>query len=131
MILAAVPNSSLIKNNKMARLKPRSTPKPAAAPRRRELKTYAARKTLGNPAVTKMVRGQKHCDTGPAVMLADGTTEYWVDGLKHRSEGPAVLRGDGEHEFWFRGTKVSEFAHKALTLAQNGAGNGEWAKLFV
>lgn len=47
--------------------------------------------------------GNKHCATGPAVLLEDGTREYWMLGVRHRADGPAVVRTDGSFEYWLYG----------------------------
>ena len=41
-----------------------------------------------------------HHDDGPAVVLSDGHTEYWVDGELHRFDGPAIITPWGAEEYW-------------------------------
>jgi hypothetical protein len=48
--------------------------------------------------------GKKHSETGPAVMYADGSTEYWNHGVLHRDDDlPAVVWADGGLEWWIDG----------------------------
>lgn len=42
---------------------------------------------------------------GPAVILCDGTREWWLDDLPHRRGGPAVESADGTLEWWSLGNR--------------------------
>lgn len=44
-------------------------------------------------------------EDGPAIALADGHKEWWLDGERHRVDGPAVERADGGKEWWRNGVK--------------------------
>jgi len=57
--------------------------------------------------------GKLHNKKGPAVILVDGTMEYWRKGKRHRkngrvnhfswNNGPAIIRADGSEEYWRKG----------------------------
>jgi len=42
-------------------------------------------------------------ENGPAVILDDGTEEYYSGGIKHRANKPAVISPTGYQEFWTDG----------------------------
>ena len=46
--------------------------------------------------------GLIHCEDGPAVELASGTKEWWINGKRHRLDGPAVEYFGGK-EWWIKG----------------------------
>jgi hypothetical protein len=49
-----------------------------------------------------------HREDGPAVELAGGHKEWYVNGKRHREDGPAVEYADG-HKAWFiDGVSLSE-----------------------
>ena len=41
---------------------------------------------------------------GPAVLLADGTNEWWINGKLHREDGPAIEYPNGD-KFWYKNGK--------------------------
>jgi len=43
---------------------------------------------------------EKHRLDGPAVIMATGTKEWWVNGERHREGGPAVEHANGNTEWW-------------------------------
>jgi hypothetical protein len=43
---------------------------------------------------------------GPAIILRDGTEEWYENGVKHRVSGPAVTYPDGRVEYWMNGKKI-------------------------
>jgi len=47
--------------------------------------------------------GKHHRTDGPALELANGTKEWWVDGKLHRTDGPAVEHADGHKEWYLNG----------------------------
>jgi hypothetical protein len=63
-----------------------------------------------------------HCDEGPAVEWADGTTEWYCDGKLHREDGPALEGADGTTH-WYRDGK----RHREVGPATEWAdGNKSW-----
>ena len=53
--------------------------------------------------------GKRHREDGPAVVLNNGTKEWWIDGEKHRGDDlPAVENIDGTREWWFNGQQHRE-----------------------
>jgi len=50
--------------------------------------------------------GQKHRDSGPAVIMTDGTREYWVEGKLHNPHGPAI-DGPARKEHWLNGKRYA------------------------
>jgi hypothetical protein len=46
---------------------------------------------------------QLHREDGPAVEMANGTKEWWINGKLHREDGPAVEMANGTKEWWING----------------------------
>ena len=63
---------------------------------------------LADGSVEYYVNGKCHRTDGPAVIQADGRTEYWVNGKLHRTDGPAIIYADGTLEYWVDGTFIEE-----------------------
>ena len=55
--------------------------------------------------VWRNAQEQLHRDFGPAVVLADGTQEWWRNGQRHREDGPAIVWPDGS-QHWYRNDKL-------------------------
>jgi hypothetical protein len=49
--------------------------------------------------------GIKHRDGKPAVILKDGTKEWWLYGKRHCSNGPAMEWTSGSMEWWLDGKR--------------------------
>lgn len=41
----------------------------------------------------------------PAIVRADGRTEWWVNGQRHREDGPALITKTGDEEWFYKGVK--------------------------
>ena len=54
------------------------------------------------------VNGRCHRDDGPAVEWADGSQMWVVDGRRHRTDGPAVEMADGSRQWWVDGRQLTE-----------------------
>ena len=52
--------------------------------------------------------GQLHRDEGPAVIMTDGTKEWYHNGLRHRENGPASVMPNGRKEWWQNGKRHRE-----------------------
>ena len=52
--------------------------------------------------------GLPHRLNGPAMELANGTREWWVNGKKHREDGPAVEFPNGDKQWWFNGVLIQK-----------------------
>jgi hypothetical protein len=60
--------------------------------------------------------GKRHRDNSlPAVEYASGTKEYYVNNLNHRADGPAVIRSCGDTLWYFEG-KLHREGAPAVTL---------------
>ena len=49
--------------------------------------------------------GKYHREDGPAIELANGHKEYWINGKLHREDGPAIIYKDGS-KFWYINDKL-------------------------
>ena len=49
----------------------------------------------GGTVEWRTAHGALHREDGPAVMLPNGSKEWWVHGHKHRDDGPAITWADG------------------------------------
>ena len=49
-----------------------------------------------------------HREDGPALIYADGSTEWYYDGLRHCLTGPACFYSYGYKAFWIFGKQVTE-----------------------
>lgn len=47
-----------------------------------------------------------HRECGPAIIFPSGDMWYVQRGNLHRTDGPAIVRADGTSEFWVDGVKV-------------------------
>lgn len=53
--------------------------------------------------------GVIHCPGGlPAVMMSDGTLEFWVHGDLHREDGPAIDCPDRGQSWYWHGIEITE-----------------------
>lgn len=62
---------------------------------------------------------QLHRTDGPAIELADGSREWWLNGQCHQTDGPAVEYADGTCLWYLNGVQLSEEEHRARTQPQN------------
>ena len=44
-----------------------------------------------------------HRENGPAIELANGRKEWWINGNLHREDGPAIELANGRKEWWING----------------------------
>lgn len=63
-----------------------------------------------------------HRVEGPALVLADGSSEWYQRGKLHRLSGPAIIKADGSEE-WFLAGKRHRPTGPALTTAD---GSKHW-----
>ena len=84
---------------------------------------------MSNPEIdeygTKIWRNKKgevHRLDGPAVILTDGSQEWYENGKNHRLDGPAINRPDGSQE-WFVNGKLHRLNGPAMIWAD---GTKEW-----
>lgn len=61
---------------------------------------------LGSSIVIYDNEGHVNNSTGPAVEYGDGTLEWWQNDKPHREDGPAVIRANGETEYYVHGRQV-------------------------
>ena len=54
------------------------------------------------------VAGKRHRVGGPAIERADGTKIWCFNGHTHRTDGPAVVSADGTKEWWIMGGEGTE-----------------------
>ncbi len=47
--------------------------------------------------------GEIHRRHGPAVILHNGTQEWYLYGKRHRVGGPAIVWPDGTEDYWING----------------------------
>ena len=66
--------------------------------------------------------GQRHRLDGPAVEMANGDKEWWIDGKLHRLDGPAVDWVD-EYKAWCQNGKLHRLDGPAREW---GDGSKEW-----
>ena len=53
------------------------------------------------------LRGQKHREDGPAVILPNGDKVWYLNGQVHRDNGPAIEWADGQQEWHYLGIKLN------------------------
>jgi len=53
--------------------------------------------------IDRKVNGKLHCETGPATIWPDGSTEWWINNQIHRDDGPAISYVGGDQEWWYHG----------------------------
>lgn len=70
----------------------------------------------------KTPSGLLHREDGPAVILIDGTQDWWVNGEKHRVDGPAVIL-PGYFQAWYLHNKLHRGNGPAVEWAH---GYKEW-----
>ena len=59
-------------------------------------------------------RGWKHRVDGPAVVMSDGTREWYLNGLLHRVDGPAEEHANGTRKWYRNGLMVCVIAKMVL-----------------
>jgi len=48
-------------------------------------------------------KGELHRDNGPAIILSDGSVEYYQNGKCHREDGPAIIDANGTRCYYQNG----------------------------
>jgi len=54
------------------------------------------------------LNGKLHCSNGPAIIYADGSTQYYIDGQLHREDGPAIEWASGIKRWFLQDVEYSE-----------------------
>ena len=49
-----------------------------------------------------------HCENGPAIAMADGHKEWYINGKRHREDGPAFEYTNGYKEWYINGKRLTE-----------------------
>ena len=60
----------------------------------------------------KLPNGLFHREDGPAIEIANGYKEWWLNGDLHREDGPAIEYKDGYNEWYLNGINYSEQKYK-------------------
>ena len=57
--------------------------------------------------IWRNLNGELHRTNGPAIILPNGTKEYYLNGKLHREDGPAVIYPDGKCLYYQNGKKLT------------------------
>jgi outer membrane lipoprotein-sorting protein len=75
---------------------------------------------LANGSTQWMVNNKTHRTDGPAVILANGSTQWMVNNKTHRTDGPAIEWENGKKGWFIHGTPLSfdEWIDQNQTLTE-------------
>jgi hypothetical protein len=64
------------------------------------------------------INGKLHNENGPAIVCANGDKFYYINDQPHNPHGPAIIWANGYKAYWIKGKKLTEAEFTAWRAEQ-------------